>query len=111
MNRFLKEVQITFRRDADTNRPRINELDSCLDREHEPTGEYSTRSRERVRFSRVACEATNPRRRRAVRALGKNILHKKTSLRTRRDGGHHPSSGDAQRDGEPQPVDRGVRTH
>jgi len=40
MNRFLKLVEITFRRDADTNRPRINKLDSRLDREQKTAGEY-----------------------------------------------------------------------
>jgi ATP-binding cassette subfamily E protein 1 len=40
MNRFLKMVGITFRRDADTNRPRINKLDSRLDREQKASGEF-----------------------------------------------------------------------
>lgn len=40
MNRFLKEVDITFRRDADTHRPRINKPDSRLDREQKGKGEY-----------------------------------------------------------------------
>ncbi len=40
MNRFLKEVGITFRRDPDTNRPRVNKLDSRLDREQKSKGEY-----------------------------------------------------------------------
>jgi len=40
MNRFLKQVGITFRRDADTNRPRINKIDSRLDREQKSAGEY-----------------------------------------------------------------------
>jgi len=40
MNRFLRLVEITFRRDADTNRPRINKLDSRLDREQKDAGEY-----------------------------------------------------------------------
>jgi len=40
MNRFLSTVGITFRRDADTNRPRINKLDSRLDREQKSAGEY-----------------------------------------------------------------------
>lgn len=40
MNRFLKMVGVTFRRDADTNRPRINKLDSRLDREQKSSGEY-----------------------------------------------------------------------
>ena len=40
MNRFLQLVEVTFRRDADTNRPRINKLDSRLDREQKHAGEY-----------------------------------------------------------------------
>jgi ATP-binding cassette subfamily E protein 1 len=40
MNRFLKAVDITFRRDADTHRPRINKPDSRLDREQKSIGEY-----------------------------------------------------------------------
>ena len=40
MNRFLSAVDITFRRDADTHRPRINKPDSRLDREQKSKGEY-----------------------------------------------------------------------
>ncbi len=40
MNRFLKDVQITFRRDPDSGRPRINKKDSRLDREQKSKGEY-----------------------------------------------------------------------
>lgn len=40
MNRFLRMVGVTFRRDADTNRPRINKFDSRLDREQKSSGEY-----------------------------------------------------------------------
>jgi ATP-binding cassette subfamily E protein 1 len=40
MNRFLSAVDITFRRDADTCRPRINKPDSRLDREQKMKGEY-----------------------------------------------------------------------
>jgi len=40
MNRFLSAVDITFRRDADTSRPRINKPDSKLDREQKSRGEY-----------------------------------------------------------------------
>jgi ATP-binding cassette subfamily E protein 1 len=40
MNMFLKNVEITFRRDGETNRPRINKLDSRLDREQKEKGEY-----------------------------------------------------------------------
>ncbi|MHC1575323.1 MAG: ribosome biogenesis/translation initiation ATPase RLI [Candidatus Methanogasteraceae archaeon] len=40
MNRFLKNLEITFRRDEDTKRPRINKPDSRLDREQKASGEY-----------------------------------------------------------------------
>ncbi|AGI47655.1 putative ATPase, RNase L inhibitor (RLI) [Thermoplasmatales archaeon BRNA1] len=40
MNKFLKSVDITFRRDADTHRPRINKEDSNLDRTQKSKGEY-----------------------------------------------------------------------
>jgi ATP-binding cassette subfamily E protein 1 len=40
MNRFLQDVQITFRRDQDSGRPRINKKDSRLDREQKAKGEY-----------------------------------------------------------------------
>ncbi len=40
MNNFLREVGITFRRDADTYRPRVNKRDSRLDRKQKSKGEY-----------------------------------------------------------------------
>ncbi len=40
MNRFLAAVDITFRRDADSHRPRINKPESRLDREQKSKGEY-----------------------------------------------------------------------
>jgi ATP-binding cassette subfamily E protein 1 len=40
MNLFLEKVDITFRRDNDTNRPRINKPGSRLDREQKSKGEY-----------------------------------------------------------------------
>jgi ATP-binding cassette subfamily E protein 1 len=40
MNIFLKEVGLTFRRDADSGRPRVNKLDSYLDRLQKDKGEY-----------------------------------------------------------------------
>jgi ATP-binding cassette subfamily E protein 1 len=40
MNKFLEAVQITFRRDQDSGRPRINKKDSRLDREQKSKGEY-----------------------------------------------------------------------
>ncbi|MFH1100438.1 MAG: ribosome biogenesis/translation initiation ATPase RLI [Methanobacteriota archaeon] len=40
MNRFLKDVDITFRRDEETKRPRVNKPDSYLDRQQRSHGEY-----------------------------------------------------------------------
>ena len=40
MNKFLSDVKITFRRDKETNRPRVNKMDSYLDREQKEKGEY-----------------------------------------------------------------------
>jgi len=40
MNRFLKYLGVTFRRDPDTGRPRINKPGSRKDREQKSSGEY-----------------------------------------------------------------------
>jgi ATP-binding cassette subfamily E protein 1 len=40
MNVFLKEMQVTFRRDQDTKRPRVNKEGSRLDREQKGTNRY-----------------------------------------------------------------------
>src|SRR3990172_7358062 len=40
MNRFLRNIGITFRRDEETKRPRVNKLDSQLDRTQKSEGEY-----------------------------------------------------------------------
>jgi len=40
MNRLLKNLDITLRRDKDTKRPRINKHDSVLDREQKQSGQY-----------------------------------------------------------------------
>jgi ATP-binding cassette subfamily E protein 1 len=40
MNRFLKEVDITFRRDEETKRPRVNKPGSYMDRTQRQNGEY-----------------------------------------------------------------------
>lgn len=40
MNRFLKNIGISFRRDEETKRPRVNKLDSRLDRAQKTEGEY-----------------------------------------------------------------------
>ncbi len=40
MNLFLKELGITFRRDEESNRPRVNKLNSTLDRQQKEIGEY-----------------------------------------------------------------------
>jgi ATP-binding cassette subfamily E protein 1 len=40
MNRFLSSLDITFRRDEETHRPRVNKPESNLDREQKRIGEY-----------------------------------------------------------------------
>jgi ATP-binding cassette subfamily E protein 1 len=40
MNKFLKQLNVTFRRDPTNFRPRINKLESVLDREQKETGNY-----------------------------------------------------------------------
>ena len=40
MNEFLSNLNITFRRDKETKRPRVNKLDSFKDREQKEKGEY-----------------------------------------------------------------------
>jgi ATP-binding cassette subfamily E protein 1 len=40
MNKFLRSLQITFRRDPTNYRPRINKLDSIKDREQKISGQY-----------------------------------------------------------------------
>ncbi len=40
MNRFLKNLGITFRRDKDTKRPRVNKPNSRMDRYQKEIGEY-----------------------------------------------------------------------
>ena len=39
-NRFLKSLEVTFRRDPNTYRPRINKMDSQLDAEQKAAGNY-----------------------------------------------------------------------
>ena len=40
MNKFLKDVEVTFRRDHESHRPRINKPGSRKDREQKASGEY-----------------------------------------------------------------------
>jgi len=40
MNRFLSSVDITFRRDHESKRPRINKADSRKDREQRTAGDF-----------------------------------------------------------------------
>lgn len=40
MNSFLRDMSVTFRRDPDTKRPRVNKVGSRLDREQKMTGRY-----------------------------------------------------------------------
>ena len=40
MNLFLKELKITYRRDIESGRPRVNKNNSKLDREQKLSGNY-----------------------------------------------------------------------
>jgi ATP-binding cassette subfamily E protein 1 len=40
MNRFLRDVGVTFRRDEDTHRPRVNKPGSYMERSQIENGEY-----------------------------------------------------------------------
>jgi ATP-binding cassette subfamily E protein 1 len=40
MNKFLKILEISFRRDPENYRPRINKLNSVLDKEQKTSGNY-----------------------------------------------------------------------
>jgi ATP-binding cassette subfamily E protein 1 len=40
MNRFLQNLEITFRRDPSNNRPRINKRGSVKDREQKASGNF-----------------------------------------------------------------------
>jgi ATP-binding cassette subfamily E protein 1 len=40
MNAFLKEMEVTFRRDPATKRPRLNKEDTKLDKLQKQIGEY-----------------------------------------------------------------------
>ena len=40
MNRFLKKLDVSFRRDPETQRPRINKAGSSLDKEQKAAGNY-----------------------------------------------------------------------
>ena len=40
MNAFLRQLDVSFRRDPETARPRINKLDSQADREQKASGDY-----------------------------------------------------------------------
>ena len=40
MNRFLRQLEVTFRRDPTNHRPRINKPGSSKDREQKASGDY-----------------------------------------------------------------------
>ncbi|MBT4319393.1 ATP-binding cassette domain-containing protein, partial [Candidatus Bathyarchaeota archaeon] len=44
MNEFLRQMNVTFRRDGDTKRPRINKPDSRLDKDQKKRGAYYYRN-------------------------------------------------------------------
>lgn len=40
MNQFLRQLEITFRRDPENHRPRINKMDSVKDKEQKASGTF-----------------------------------------------------------------------
>ena len=40
MNKFLKQLQITYRRDIESGRPRVNKNNSRLDKEQKNNNQY-----------------------------------------------------------------------
>ena len=40
MNQFLQQLQITYRRDIETGRPRVNKTNSRLDKEQKSNNQY-----------------------------------------------------------------------
>ena len=40
MNRFLRSLDVSFRRDEKSRRPRVNKLDSRLDKEQKESGNF-----------------------------------------------------------------------
>jgi ATP-binding cassette subfamily E protein 1 len=60
MNRFLKEMQVTFRRDPDTKRPRVNKEGSKLDKFQKDVGEYYyTRTIRKESSKKIASDKPN----------------------------------------------------
>jgi ATP-binding cassette subfamily E protein 1 len=43
MNDFLRSLEVTYRRDPDNYRPRVNKFDSVKDREQKASGRYVSR--------------------------------------------------------------------
>ena len=44
MNEFLKSLEMTYRRDETSMRPRVNKLESRLDREQKLSGKFYYRN-------------------------------------------------------------------
>lgn len=80
MNKFLKSLDITFRRDPTNFRPRINQLNSVKDREQKLSGNYFYMAD----YEDPATEAKK------LREMEKK-LHKK-------GGGHHPTEEKLKKD-------------
>jgi ATP-binding cassette subfamily E protein 1 len=49
MNRFMKQLDVTIRQDADTLRPRINKANSQLDQEQKKMGQYYMQTKSHIK--------------------------------------------------------------
>ena len=59
MNLFLKQVGLTYRRDVNTGRPRVNKPGSKLDREQKDRGEYYYVATEKIASTETDTDAGN----------------------------------------------------
>ena len=56
MNRFLRDVDITFRRDEETQRPRVNKPDSYIERQQKESGEYVLQTLDASLLKNITCD-------------------------------------------------------
>jgi len=81
-NKFLESLDVTFRRDPNSYRPRINKLDSQMDQEQKNAGQYV--SDLAIRYSNATLTTTVLLGRRGLKVVTKGDFIKQRSLRRSR---------------------------
>lgn len=77
MNDFLKSLEVTYRRDPDNYRPRVNKYDSVKDREQKAEGRYVSGSLALALFTeliRLHCSSSLRSESTTFKALGTNTV-------------------------------------